>query len=298
VLNRIQRFEPIGVGARNLSESLKIQLEHLPDFIWKNKAKELVTHHLILLGKRDYAALKRKLGLSLEDLKEVIHCIQALNPRPGTNIGNKTAQYIVPDVYAFKKEERWQVELNPVCTPHLQINNHYASLIKRSDSSKDNQFLRNQLLEARWFLKSIENRNDTLLKVARCIVKEQQDFLEHGEQAMKPLILNDIASVLEMHESTISRVTTQKYLYTPRGTFELKYFFSSHVGTQGEECSSTAIRALIKKFIAHENPHKPLSDHKLSSLLADLGIPVARRTIAKYREAMNLAPSNERKQLI
>lgn len=299
VLHRIQRFDPIGVGARNLSECLKIQLDHLPTIPWRNKAKELVTYHLELLGRRDYPALKRRLGLSLEELREVIHCIQSLNPRPGTKIGTPSPEYIVPDVYTFKRNGKWHVELNPECTPHLQINRNYASLIRRSDSSSDNQFLRNQLQEARWFLKSIENRNDTLLKVARCIVKEQQNFLEFGEEAMKPLILHDIAEVLEMHESTISRVTTQKYLHTPRGTFELKYFFSSHVGTaEGGECSATAIRALIKKLISNENRHKPLSDSKLAIMLAELGIQVARRTVAKYREGMTIPPSNERKQLI
>lgn len=300
VLHRIQRFDPVGVASRNLSECLKVQLDHLPTCSpWRNKAKELVSHHLELLGKRDYPALRRRLGLSLEDLKEVILCIQSLNPRPGTKIGNRTAQYIVPDVYTFKRQGIWQVELNPDCTPQLRINQHYAALIKRSDSSADNQFLRNQLQEARWFLKSIENRNDTLLKVARCIVKEQQAFLDYGEEAMKPLILHHIAQALEMHESTISRVTTQKYLHTPRGTFELKYFFSSHVGTDaGGECSATAIRALIKKLISTENRKKPLSDCKLSQLLAEQGIQVARRTVAKYREGMTIPPSNERKQLI
>lgn len=299
VLHRIQRFDPVGVAARNLSECLKVQIDQQSPSPWRNKAKELVSNHLELLGKRDFPALKRRLGLSNEELREVIQCIQALNPRPGTKIGKPNAEYIVPDVYTYKKNGLWQVELNPECTPHLQINPYYASLIRRSDASADNQFLRNQLQEARWFLKSIENRNDTLLKVAKCIVKEQQDFLEHGEEAMKPMILSDIASVLEMHESTISRVTTQKYIHTPRGTFELKYFFSSHVSTElGGECSATAIRALIKKLINAENPHKPLSDSKLSKMLADLGINVARRTVAKYREGMNISPSNERKKLI
>lgn len=215
------------------------------------------------------------------------------------SISGRQAEYVIPDVYTFKSNGKWVVELNPECMPKLKINDHYAGMIRRSDSSQDNQYLRNQLQEARWFLKSIENRNDTLLKVASCIIEQQQDFLEYGEEAMKPLILHDIASVLELHESTISRVTTQKYLHTPRGTFELKYFFSSHVSTEkGGECSATAIRAVIKKLIAAESRKKPLSDSKLAKMLADLGIPVARRTIAKYREAMNIAPSNERKQLI
>ncbi|MBS0290138.1 MAG: RNA polymerase factor sigma-54 [Proteobacteria bacterium] len=299
VLHRIQQFDPIGVGARNLGECLKVQLDHLPLLRWQNKAKELVSHHLELLGKRDFPALRRRLGLSLTELREVIKCIQSLNPRPGTKIGERAAQYLIPDVYTYKKQGKWEVELNPDCTPHLQINRHYAQLIKRSNSSTDNQFLRHQLQEARWFLKSIENRNDTLLKVAKCIVAEQQKFLEYGDEGMKPLILHDIARRLEMHESTISRVTTQKYLRTPRGTFELKFFFSSHVSTQeGGECSATAIRAFIKKLIAAENVSKPLSDNKLTKLLEELGIKVARRTVAKYREGLKIPPSNERKKLI
>ena len=299
VLHRIQQFDPIGVGARDVSECLKVQLDHLPpETPLLNKARECVMHHLDLLGKRDYPALRRRLGLSLEDLHIIIHAIQALNPRPGTEIGGRTPEYIVPDVYAFKKDGIWQVELNNEWTPQIQINSQYAKMVKRADASVDNQFLKNQLQEAKWFLKSIENRNETLLKVAQCIIKEQKDFLDFGEEAMKPLILHDVSSVLNLHESTISRVTTQKYLHTPRGTFELKYFFSSHVNTdQGGECSATAIRAYIKKFISNENHKKPLSDNKLAKMLAEQGINVARRTIAKYREAMMIPPSNERKQL-
>lgn len=299
VLHRIQRFDPVGVGARSLGETLSVQLAALPSSPVNSKVKELLDHHLDLLAKHDYTALKRRLGLSMDDLKEVIQRIQSLNPRPGNKIGERKAQYIVPDVYTFKKHGIWQVELNPECTPQLQINRSYQQLIKRSDTSKDNQFLRNQLQEARWFLKSVENRHDTLLRVARMIVKEQQAFLEHGEEAMKPMILHDISQQLDLHESTVSRITQQKYLHTPRGTYELKYFFSSCVTTEsGEECSATAIRALIKKLIHDENPNKPLSDSQLTKLLANQGIIVARRTIAKYREAMTIPPSHERKQLV
>jgi RNA polymerase sigma-54 factor len=299
VLQRIQQFDPISVGARNLSECLNIQLRHLsPETPWRDEAAILVTSHLKLLAQRDYPALKRKLGVSMDDLKQVIFCIRTLNPKPGRTIGNSTAEYITPDVYLFKKNKKWVVELNPECTPHININTRYASLIKRADNSRDNQFLKGQLQEAKWFLKSIENRHDTLLKVAKCIVDEQDDFFELGETAMKPLILHQIAEKVEMHESTISRVTTQKFIHTPRGTYELKYFFSSHVSTQlGGECSATAIRAFIKQLIAEENLKKPLSDLKLSALLADKGITVARRTVAKYREAMSIPPSNERKRL-
>jgi RNA polymerase sigma-54 factor len=232
-------------------------------------------------------------------LKEVMAFVQRLNPRPGSIIAAGQPEYVVPDVFVRKQNGRWTVELNPDCAPKLRINTNYASLIRRADSSADNTYLKNNLQEAKWFIKSLQSRNETLLKVASCIVEKQIGFFEYGEEAMKPLILSDIAQEVEMHESTVSRVTTQKYMHTPRGVFELKYFFSSHVSTvTGGECSSTAIRALIKKLIAAENSAKPLSDSKIAALLKDQGINVARRTIAKYREAMNIPPSNERKSLI
>lgn len=296
VLHRIQQFDPIGVGARNIGECLELQLQNLHPTPIRNKACELVTHHIQLLAKRDYATLKRRLGLSSDKLQLVIQSIKSLNPKPGTKIGYRTTEYIVPDVFTYKRHGQWSVTLNRQWTPRLQINQYYAALLQENQGH--HQFLRHQLQEARWFLKSIENRNETLLKVAQCIVNAQVAFLESGEAAMKPLILQDVAKVLNLHESTISRITTQKYLYTPRGTFELKYFFSSHVSTDiGGECSATAIRALIKKMISHENHLKPLSDSKLSKLLAEQGILVARRTVAKYREGMNFPPSHERKQL-
>lgn len=300
VLHRIQQFDPVGVGARNLSECLRVQLQKLsPDAPWRNKAIALVCDHLDLLAKRDYAALRRHLQLSLEDLRQVIQLIQAQNPRPGREIGGASSEYITPDVFVRKRFNRWVVELNPECTPYLKINANYAGMIRRADSSRDNQFLRNQLQEARWFLKSIENRNETLLKVSECIIEAQHDFFELGDVGMKPLILHQVADKVGMHESTISRITNQKYMHTPRGTFELKYFFSSHVSTaSGGECSATAIRAHIKKLIAEENHQKPLSDDKLAKLLANEGIQVARRTVAKYREAMTIPPSNERKKLL
>lgn len=205
---------------------------------------------------------------------------------------------MIPDVSVKKEHGTWQVRLNESMLPRLSINQQYASLVQRANNSSDNQYLKQNLQEARWFLKSIQSRQETLLKVAKAIVEYQQDFLEYGEEAMKPLVLNDIAVQLDMHESTISRVTTQKYMHTPRGVYELKYFFSSHVNTaSGGECSSTAIRAIIKKLIAAENPAKPLSDNKIAQLIDSQGIQVARRTVAKYREAMGIAPSNERKRL-
>jgi len=297
VLHRIQQFEPSGVGARNLSECLKIQLNQRQHVANKHKIHELIQNHLGLLAKRDYTALRRRLGVSASVLNDIIRVIQSFNPKPGTQIGSKSSPSVIPDVIAYKTSGKWQVELNPACTPVIQINRQYAALTRQCHNQADTQFLKSQLQEARWFLKSIENRNETLLKVAQCIIEHQSDFLEHGEQAMKPLILQDIAHVLQLHESTISRITTQKYMTTPRGTFELKYFFSSHLSTQqGTDCSATAIRALLKKLISAEDKGKPLSDSKLAKMLINQGINIARRTVAKYREEMLIPPSNERKR--
>ena len=299
VLHRIQHFDPVGVAARDPAECLTIQLQALaPDTPWRKQALQLVQEHVNLLGNRDYNQITRRMKLSESELKEVLTLVQSLNPRPGSQITSATPQYVVPDVFVFKNKGKWQVDLNIETAPRLRINSHYASLVKRADNSEDNTYLRNHLQEARWFMKSLQSRHETLLKVARCIVDRQRNFFEYGDEAMKPLVLRDIAETVEMHESTISRVTTQKYMHTPRGIYEFKYFFSSHVGTaDGGECSATAIRAIIKKLVAAETPNKPLSDSKIASLLADQGIKVARRTIAKYREAMAIPPSNERKRL-
>jgi RNA polymerase sigma-54 factor len=300
VLKLIQQFDPAGVGARGLGECLSLQLRQLPpETPWLKEALDLVDAHLETLGARDFATLKRKTRLSEDELAEVMALIQTLNPRPGSSITSEPAEYIVPDVVVSKKKGRWSVELNAEATPKLRINDFYASLVKRADSSSDNSYLRDNLQEARWFLKSLQSRNETLLKVATKIVEHQRGFLEYGEEAMKPLVLHDIADAVEMHESTISRVTNRKYLHTPRGIFELKYFFSSHVSTNtGGEVSSTAIRALIRKLTADENPRKPLSDNRIAAILADQNIQVARRTVAKYRESMSIPPSNERKRLV
>ena len=300
VLKRIQQFDPTGVAARDLAECLSLQLRQFPpDTRWLDAARTLVEQHLDVLGARDFATLKRKLKISEADLAEVIHLIQSLNPRPGSSVAPEAAEYVVPDVLVSRKNGRWSVELNTEATPRLRINDTYANLVRRADNSTDNTFLRDNLQEARWFLKSLQSRNETLLKVATKIVEHQRGFLEYGEEAMKPLVLHDIAEAVEMHESTISRVTNRKYMHTPRGIFELKYFFSSHVSTtSGGEVSSTAIRALIKKLTADENPRKPLSDNKIAAILADQNINVARRTVAKYRESMSIPPSNERKRLV
>ena len=304
VLHRIQQFDPIGVGYRNLSECLSIQLNQIDDSKFSKliaNAKLIVKEYLNLLGHRDYAQLMRRTKLKEEELRDTITIIESLDPRPGANISPPSTTYMVPDVIVTKLAEsgRWKVELNPDTAPKIRINSDYASLVKRADSSDENNYLRDNLQEARWFIKSLQSRNETLMKVATRIVEHQRDFLEYGDEAMKPLVLHDIAEVVNMHESTISRVTTQKYMHTPRGIYELKYFFSSHVSTKGGgECSSTAIRAILKKLIAAENVRKPLSDSKITQLLEDKGINVARRTIAKYRESLSIPPSNERKRLV
>ena len=300
VLHRIQNFDPVGVAARDLRECLLLQLMQFDSGLSEVKnAIALVREYLDLLGSRDYNQLMRKMKLTREELQSAITLVQSVNPRPGSLIASAPAEYIVPDVMVKKHNGKWRVKLNSEVVPKIRVNALYAGMIKRADSSSDNTYMRNQLQEARWFLKSLASRNETLLRVATAIVERQRGFLEYGEEAMKALVLHDIAEELEMHESTISRVTTKKYMHTPRGIFELKYFFSSHVSTAtGGSCSSTAIRALIKKMVAAENAVKPLSDSKIAKILEGEGINVARRTIAKYREAMSIPPSNERKRLI
>ncbi len=299
ILRLVQGLEPVGVAARNLRECLLLQLGQLPvDTPWLVETRRCVADFMEMLAGRDYNQLMRRLKLAREDLAQVIALIQSLNPRPGAHYSEEQTEYIVPDVFVYKYKDRWRVELNAETMPPLRVNPYYASMIKRADSSEDNNALRAHLQEARWFIKSLQSRSETLLRVATAIVERQRAFLEHGEEAMKPLVLHDIAEALEMHESTISRVTTRKYMHTPRGIFELKYFFSSHVSTTlGGEASSTAIRAVIKKLIAAENVQKPLSDHKIAELLSGQGVQVARRTVAKYREAMSIPPSNERKRI-
>ncbi|MBI3776181.1 MAG: RNA polymerase factor sigma-54 [Gammaproteobacteria bacterium] len=299
VLHRIQQFDPPGIGARDLRESMLLQLKQYPPAtVWLAEVQRLVSDHFDLLAHRDYNLLMRRMKLSETDLQQVIALLQTVNPRPGGQITDQQTEYVVPDVYVRKRNDVWKVELNPDTTPKLRINSMYSGMAQRSRNSADSTYLKNQLQEARWLLKSLQSRNETLLKVATCIVERQRGFLEYGDEAMQPLVMSIIAQEVNMHESTISRVTTKKYMHTPRGIYELKYFFSSHVATEdGGECSSTAIRAMLKKLISVEEPNKPLSDSKLASLLSDQGIKVARRTVAKYREAMTIPPSNERKRL-
>jgi len=299
VLHCIQQFDPVGVGARNLGECLTLQLAQFdPATPWLREAGILIRDHLGLLGSHDYNTLVRRMRIVKDDLQHIIHLIQSLNPRPGSPFSAMEPEYIVPDVYVTRSAGKWRVELNTESIPKLRINAFYANMVKRANNSSDNTYLRNNLQEARWFLKSLQSRHETLLKVANSIVARQRAFFDYGEEAMKPMVLRSIAEEVGMHESTISRVTTRKYMHTPRGIYEFKYFFSSHVSTEaGGECSATAIRAIIKKLVAAENPAKPLSDSQMASLLAEQGIQVARRTIAKYRESLSIAPSNERKRL-
>ncbi|EEW3498212.1 RNA polymerase factor sigma-54 [Escherichia coli] len=300
VLKRIQRFDPVGVAAKDLRDCLLIQLSQFDKTTpWLEEARLIISDHLDLLANHDFRTLMRVTRLKEDVLKEAVNLIQSLDPRPGQSIQTGEPEYVIPDVLVRKHNGHWTVELNSDSISRLQINQHYASMCNNARNDGDSQFIRSNLQDAKWLIKSLESRNDTLLRVSRCIVEQQQAFFEQGEEYMKPMVLADIAQAVEMHESTISRVTTQKYLHSPRGIFELKYFFSSHVNTEGGgEASSTAIRALVKKLIAAENPAKPLSDSKLTSLLSEQGIMVARRTVAKYRESLSIPPSNQRKQLV
>ncbi len=302
VLHQIQNYDPVGVGARDLGECLRLQLKGLdpklcPDVVC---ARALATtENLALLATRDYVALRRALKTTPELLQRAIQMIQRLNPRPGSTVQSAPANYVIPDVIVKKFKGVWRAELNSEIAPRLRINNQYERMIHRGDASVQNRYLQDQLQQARWFIKSINSRNDTLLKVARTIVDRQRAFFDHGPEAMKPLVLHDVAEAVDMHESTVSRVTTNKYMLTPRGVFELKYFFSSHVATaDGGTCSSVAIRSLIKKLVESEISTKPISDSKIADILAQQGIHVARRTVAKYRESMNIPPSNQRKSLV
>ena len=300
VLHLVQQFDPPGIACQNLQDCLLIQLRQLSEDVpWRDHAIQLVREHLPLLESRDLSGLKRRLGLQDSELAEVMHLIRNLHPALGLTLQQAESEYVVPDVILTRRGKRWQVELNPDSLPRVRLNDQYVAMAGGTARDEDASYLKAQLQEARWFLKSLQSRNETLLKVATRIVEVQQGFFEYGEEAMKPLVLADIAEAVSMHESTISRVTSQKYMLTPRGVYELKYFFSSHVGTDaGGECSSTAIRAIIKKLIAAEDPRKPLSDNKLADLLNEQGIQVARRTVAKYREALRIPSSSDRKRVI
>jgi len=294
VLRRIQRLDPAGVGARSLSECIIRQLEQLePKTPGLNLALKIAAAHLDLVASRDYGEMRRGLRVSEDQLHQALALVKGCNPRPGLAVSPAAAEYVIPDVFVRKVDNRWQVEISPTGVPKLSVNQQYAKLLR---GSSDHSVLKTQLQEARWLIRSLEIRNETLLKVATSIVSRQTHFLESGDEAMKPMVLRDIADEIGMHESTISRVTTNKYMHTPRGVFEFKFFFSSHLSSEsGEDQSSTSVRAKIRKLVSAENPAKPLSDSKIMNILKDDGISVARRTVAKYREAMNIPSSSERR---
>lgn len=298
VLHRIQQFDPIGVASRTLQECMLIQLNSMPHTTpFLNQCKELAENYLDFLANKNYSQLKHKLKINESELQVVINTITRLHPHPGELISAQQSEYVVPDVIVSKINKRWTVELNQNWGSNIRINQNYVALIKRADDSRDNQFLRNQLQEAKWFLNSVKNRNETLLKVATCIVSRQLEFLEHGEEHMQALNLNDVAEAVGLNESTISRVTTKKYLHTPRGVYELKFFFSGAImGQAGNNCSSTAIKAIIRKLISKENPEQPLSDQDITVIMLDQGLKISRRTVAKYRESMGIRSSNQRKK--
>lgn len=298
VLTQIQRFDPVGVAARDPREALLVQLDQLdPETPWLGAARQLIDRHLGLVAKRQFAQLRRRLHLDEQALQQTLALVQTLDPRPGLRIGSERPEYIIPDVFVRKENGHWRVEINADAYPCLRVNSQYAGLVRRGDNSRDNSVMRQHLQEARWLIKSLHSRNETLLKVAQCIVERQRDFLEQGEEAMKPLVLREVAEAINMHESTVSRITSQKYLRASSGTYEFKHFFSSHVQTvDGGECSATAIRARIRRLIAAENASCPLSDSQLAEQLQADGINVARRTVAKYRESMSIASSTERRR--
>jgi RNA polymerase sigma-54 factor len=297
-LNYLQNFDPIGVGARTPAECLELQLKALPsDTPARQLALNIVRRHLNVLAARDFVRLKRELRCDEESLRQAQRLIQGLNPYPGAAYAESDTRYVVPDVLVVKVKNNWSARLNPEAMPKLRINSVYAQILQNTRQENGSQ-MSAQLQEARWLIKNVQQRFDTILRVAQAIVERQRHFFDHGEVAMRPLVLREIAETLGLHESTVSRVTTQKFMATPRGILELKYFFGSHVATEaGGACSATAIRALLKQLVNSEDGKKPLSDSKISRILGEQGIVVARRTIAKYRESLNLPTMSMRKSL-
>ncbi len=297
-LKHLQNFDPTGVGARNAQECLELQLHaHPADTPGLALALAIVRQHLALLAARDFVRLKKALGCGDDQLRQAQQLIQHLNPHPGAEFGVAETRYVVSDVVVKKEKGVWIATLNQDAMPRLRVNRMYADILQNTRGASGSQ-LSQQLQEARWLIKNVQQRFETILRVSQAIVDRQRHFFEHGEVAMRPLVLREIAETLGLHESTVSRVTTQKFMLTPRGIFELKYFFGSHVATEaGGACSATAIRALIRQFVAAEDAKKPLSDSKISQILGQQGIVVARRTIAKYRESLHIPPVNLRKSL-
>lgn len=298
VLHRVQRMEPVGVAARDMQECIRVQLSALPsDTPHRDLASRIARDYLDLLARHDLDELRKRTGAGEDAVLAAIELVQSLEPRPGSRFDNRRDEYLVPDVYVTRADDEWRVTLNPENEPGLKLNGYYIDLLRKSGGS-DADYLRGRLQEARWLMSSLELRNRTLLRVSQAIVEAQQDFMEHGEMAMKPLILKDIADAIEMHESTVSRATTRKYMLTPRGLFELKYFFSSHVRTErGGTRSATAVKAQLQVLLENEPTDKPLSDQELSELLRQTGVIVARRTVAKYRESLGIGSSSERRRL-
>ncbi len=309
ILTFVQHLGPAGIAARNLGECLLLQLNKTAkSHPLHNKAVRLLSKNLDLLEKRDYTSIKRTLGLTPSKLESLMTLIRSFDPKPGKVFSTESADYITPDIYVRKTNGRWRISLNSDIQPELQVNHYYANMLNKENSQvsqtasnsaqqqEATRYIKDNLQQARWFIKSLDNRNHTIVNVAQAIIERQQAFLHYGDEAMKPMVLKDLADQLGLHESTISRVTTHKYMHTPRGIYEFKHFFSSHVSTDtGGECSATAIRAMIKKMIENEDPAKPLSDNKLTNLLKEQGINVARRTVAKYREALTIPSSHDRK---
>jgi RNA polymerase sigma-54 factor len=295
-LHQVQNLDPAGIGARNLQECLLLQIRALPESEAQRNAMAIADGNLELLAARDFARLKRRVGCNDDALRAAQEFICALNPRPGAQFAAVETRYVVPDVVVKKLRSGWTVSLNPEAMPKLRIHRVYADILHQNRGVSS--ALSGQLQEAKWLIKNVQQRFDTILRVSQAIVDRQRQFFDHGEVAMRPLTLREIADELELHESTVSRVTTQKYMASPRGVFELKYFFGSHVSTDtGGECSATAIRALIRQLVAAEDGKKPLSDARIAELLGQQGIVVARRTIAKYRESLNIPPVSQRKSI-
>jgi RNA polymerase sigma-54 factor len=298
-LKLIQHLDPPGIGARNLAECLSLQLRAMPETMpHREIAISLVENHLPELATRDYARLRKALHCGEDTLREVQHLITQLNPRPGASFSHiGSDQYIQHEIVVKKVKGVWLATLNQEVMPKLRINQLYADILKRNRDNSS-QYLMSQMQEAKWMIKNIQQRFSTILRVSQAVVDRQRNFFEHGEIAMRPLVLREIADEVGLHESTISRVTTRKYMLTPRGVYELKYFFGSHVATDtGGACSATAIRALIKQLVSEENTKKPLSDSQITEILGKQGIVVARRTIAKYRESLQIPPASQRKAL-
>ncbi len=290
----VQQFDPVGIGARSVSECVLLQLAQLaPDLPGLDLAKRIAAEHLSLVAEHQYGVLKRLLRASDGEVEVAVALVRTCQPRPGASVFATQAEYVVPDVFVRRHEGQWVVELNNAMSPQLRVNQLYAGSLGRGE---EYDALKAQLQEARWLIRSLEIRNETLLKVALTIVQRQTEFLDHGEEHMRPMVLRDVAEAIEMHESTVSRVTTNKYMHTPRGVFEFRYFFSSHVAGEEGEQSSTAVRAKIRKLVSAENPDRPLSDSQIAQMLSDGGVTVARRTVAKYREAMKIPSSSDRKR--